>query len=96
MPKDAEIPGGIAMKSKISLEDELVVKPNLPTTFVVKILHNKNASIQGYVKWLEREKTIPFRSLMEFIYLVEDALREDRTRTKDFRSWDSFPKNVGR
>jgi len=59
---------------------------NQTATFVVKILYSKNNSIQGYLHWLENEKSVPFRSFMEMTQLINDALTS--TEVVSFRSWD--------
>lgn len=62
---------------------------NLPTTFVIKVMYCENASIQGYIQWLEGEKTVPFRSLMELVYLIDKALEKQGKGLLEFRSWGS-------
>lgn len=61
------------------------------STFLVKVIFTRNASMQGYVQWIEREKTLPFRSCLELFHLIEGGLeianREDKTKMK-LRSWD--------
>ena len=59
------------------------------TSFVVKVIYNESASIQGYVQWIEKEKTLPFRSLMELIFLFEEAIGKGNAREEGFRSWDN-------
>ena len=43
-------------------------------TFAVHILFRRNASWQGMVTWLEENKTMQFRSVLEFISLLNSAL----------------------
>ena len=43
-------------------------------TFVVRILNTQNATWQGTVRWLNRDQTQRFRSTLELISLMEDAL----------------------
>ncbi len=43
-------------------------------TFSLRILFYQNASWQGNVHWLEKNKTISFRSALELIVLFDSAL----------------------
>ena len=45
--------------------------------FVIRILDQQHSSWQGTVTWLATNKTKPFRSTMELILMVDDALRDD-------------------
>lgn len=42
-------------------------------TFLVQVQFRQNATWQGYVRWLEKEKVQNFRSTLEFIKLLGDA-----------------------
>lgn len=77
------------MNYEMITDDEEDLKPAMSTTFVVKIMFCENASIQGYVQWIEQEKTMPYRSLMELVHLVETAVRKDKKGLIEFRSWDN-------
>ena len=37
------------------------------TSFLLRIKYHQNHSIQGSIQWLEKSKTVYFRSLMELI-----------------------------
>lgn len=45
-------------------------------TFIVQILNSQNDSWQGTVTWTEKKETIPFRSVLELIQLMDSALEE--------------------
>lgn len=60
----------------------------LPCTFIIKVMHAERNTIQGYIQWLEMEKTIPFRSYMELLHLTQDALQTLEDGSVDFRYWD--------
>lgn len=47
-------------------------------TFAVNILFRRNASWQGSLVWLDEKKTQPFRSVLEFISLLNSALQKER------------------
>ncbi len=46
-------------------------------TFEVSILFRQNTSWQGMLKWKESRKEQTFRSALEFIILLDSALRQD-------------------
>ena len=51
-------------------------------TFVVRILNTQNATWQGTVSWSEQKATRRFRSMLELISLMNDALVEDESLAK--------------
>ena len=51
-------------------------------TFVVRIQYRQNASWQGQVTWAEKDKTVPFRSALELLKLI------DSTAVESEDSWD--------
>lgn len=54
------------------------------SSFLLKIKYHQNTSIQGTIQWLEKKKTVCFRSLMELIMLIREAASDDI----ELRSWD--------
>jgi hypothetical protein len=44
-------------------------------TFFVRIIFRQNASWQGSVLWLEGQREQRFRSALELIFLLDNALR---------------------
>jgi hypothetical protein len=63
------------------------VRATASSTFLVKILYTQHNSIQGTVQWIDQEETVCFRSLLELIILMEDALKKGEKRTGVFRNW---------
>ena len=51
-------------------------------TFVLKIRYQQNHSVQGSIQWIEQEKIVSFRSVMELLLLLNEALDQ-----QEFRSW---------
>lgn len=51
-------------------------------TFVLKIRYHQNHSIQGTIQWIEKEKIVSFRSMMELLLLLNESLDP-----QDVRSW---------
>lgn len=46
----------------------------------------ENFSIQGYIRWIEEEKTVPFRSYMELLHLIEEGLHISKSEMTRLRS----------
>lgn len=46
-------------------------------TFQVRVIFRQNASWQGSVRWAETGLTRDFRSALELLFLLDDALAED-------------------
>ncbi len=61
----------------------------MSTTFLVQIMFCQNSSFQGRLSWVEAEKSVYFRSLLEMMVLMLEALEESGAPRADyvFRSW---------
>lgn len=71
-PKD-----GTQDKVKVEMvEDDMNKKHGDKGTFLVRIQYRQNASWQGQVTWVEENKTIPFRSALELIKLIDSTQEE--------------------
>lgn len=57
-------------------------------TFLIKVVCSENFSIQGYIRWIEEGKTVPFRSYMELLHLIEEGLHISKSEMTRLRSWD--------
>lgn len=51
-------------------------------TFLIRILFRQNASWQGSILWLEGKREESFRSVLELIFLVNDALNAQKSAEK--------------
>ena len=45
-------------------------------TFVVTIFSSQNSTWQGTVTWLDKKKTLPFRSMLEMIKMIDSVVTE--------------------
>lgn len=43
-------------------------------TFQVFVMYRTNATWQGELRWVEKDRTVYFRSALEFLKLIDDAL----------------------
>ena len=76
------------MNNAISPQEEMETLDScFPLTLVTKIMFCENVSIQGYIQWIEQEKTVPFRSFMELSHLLEEAVKTSKRGMVRFRSW---------
>lgn len=46
-------------------------------TFVVHIISQENSTWQGQVTWVNREETMNFRSFLELVKLMDNAVSAD-------------------
>lgn len=51
---------------------------NRKETFVVHIISQENATWQGQVTWLGKKETLTFRSFLELVKLMDNAMAEDK------------------
>ena len=57
-------------------------------TFLVKVQVRQNTTWQGTIQWLDGKKSRHFRSLMELIILMQEALNEAGPAAETtFRTW---------
>lgn len=61
-------------RNRIMSDEELLSKHGDLGTFIIRVQHRQNSSWQGRLTWVEKDKTVYFRSIWELIKLVEGAL----------------------
>jgi len=49
---------------------------NSKETFVIQVISNQNATWQGTVQWVDKKKTVPYRSMLELIKLINSAVED--------------------
>ena len=65
------------IKTELS-EADMEKKRGEQDTFIVRIQYRQNATWQGHVTWVDENKTVPFRSALELIKLI-DSTQNDQT-----------------
>lgn len=60
-------------------------EPQQSATFVVNVLYRQNASWQGTVNWVNKKKTVQFRSMLELIRLMDSALNSGEQVVVDWK-----------
>ena len=60
------------------------------TSFLVKIQYRQNTSWQGTIQWFDGNQTRHFRSFLEMVMLINDALSSDDKKGEriEFHTWD--------
>ncbi len=61
------------------------------TNFLIRIQYEQHHTWQGRIQWLESGKTMSFRSMLELIHLMENAIEihAGEEWEKQFRHWDN-------
>ena len=62
----------------LSTKEEVLNHQGKCATFYTYVQYRQNATWQGRLVWKEAEKEVEFRSALELIILVDNALNEDR------------------
>ena len=69
-------------------KDDRVYQKVGANTFMIRVMFDDNCSFQGEISWLEGEKTLCFRSVVEMIALIREAAGDDSSsRGYKMRSW---------
>ena len=55
-------------------DEELLNRHGDLGTFIIRVQHRQNSSWQGRITWMDKNKTVYFRSIWEMIKLVAGAL----------------------
>lgn len=55
-------------------------------TFIVQVKYRQNATWQGQVVWAEKNKKMYFRSALELLRLIDDAMRAEADAAEDKNS----------
>lgn len=57
-------------------------------SFLIRVQYQENTSWQGTIHWLERRKSQTFRSLLELIVLLQEALEKGTSPCTGFHTWE--------
>jgi hypothetical protein len=68
------IPGKLVSEQTKEQENPL---PAGSSTFLVRILYRQNTTWQGTIQSLDKKKTVPFRSLLELVMLINEAVSKN-------------------
>ncbi len=57
------------------------------TNFLISVQRQENHSWQGTIQWLDSGKTVHFRSELEMLALMDEAVKQSG-EAEEKRSWD--------
>lgn len=89
--KQLRINGRNTKREKVMDDQELLNKHGDLGSFIVRVQHRQNSSMQGKVTWVEENKTVFFRSAWELIRLIDSALEtvvEEKEGEDNLPSWE--------
>lgn len=59
------------------------------SNFLIRIRFRQNASWQGTIHWLDGKESKNFRSMLEIVTLIQEALDRQEKGSQNLRSWSS-------
>lgn len=59
---------------RVMSDEELLSKHGDLGTFIIRVQHRQNSSWQGRITWMDKDKTMYFRSMWEMLKLLASAL----------------------
>ena len=70
-------------------EEQLLKKHGELGTFVVRVQHRQNSSWQGCITWVEKNRSLRFRSVWELLKLIVSAVEtvQDTEEEEEEFSW---------
>ncbi len=69
-------------------DEELLRNHGELGTFIIRVQHRQNSSWQGRITWMERNRTLCFRSIWEMIRLIASAVGTEEEKEP---SWFDEP-----
>lgn len=72
-------------RRKIMRDEELLSQHGDLGSFIIRVQHRQNSSWQGRITWMEKDKTLYFRSIWEMIKLIASAV--ETTDNRQEVSW---------
>lgn len=77
-------------RKKAMKDEELLSRHGDLGTFIIRVQHRQNSTWQGRITWMDKNKTVYFRSIWEMIKLVAGALDTVSTQEEGQRqvNWE--------
>jgi hypothetical protein len=76
-------------RERVMDDQELLSKHGDLGSFIIRVQHRQNSSMQGRLTWVDKNKTVFFRSAWEMIRLIDSALEETgQEQEDDLPSWE--------
>lgn len=79
----------IGNREKVMKDQELLSRHGDMGSFIIRVQQRQNSSMQGRLTWIEKNKTVYFRSVWELIRLIDSAVEMNSPSPEDeLPSWD--------
>ena len=76
-------------RKKVMKDHELLSKHGDMGSFIIRVQQRQNSSMQGRLTWVEKNKTVYFRSVWEMVRLIDSAIEmENPVQEEESPSWD--------
>jgi len=77
-------------KKRVMSDKDILSKHGDEGTFIVRVQQRQNSSWQGRITWVDKDKTVYFRSVWEMMKLIDSALasNEEDDADKESVGWD--------
>lgn len=77
-------------RARIMSDEELLSKHGDLGTFIIRVQHRQNSSWQGRITWMDKDKTLSFRSVWEMVKLIASALDtvSEQEDASDGKTWN--------
>lgn len=62
---------------RVMKDEELLKRHGDLGTFIIRVQHRQHSSWQGVATWTDKQKTVPFRSALELMKLIDGALASE-------------------
>jgi len=82
-------------ESMEGMEKEFMDDEKTPrSTFVVNVLFRQNATWQGTINWVDKKQTKRFRSSLELMRLIDEALETEFGADEEYTGWEQSQINT--
>lgn len=79
----------IEKKERVMKDEELLTRHGDLGSFIIRVQQRQNSSMQGRLTWVEKNKTVYFRSVWEMIRLIDSAIGPGRPDIEEeLPSWE--------
>lgn len=74
---------------RVMKDDELLKEHGDRGTFIIRVQYRQHSSWQGVVTWSEKHKTVPFRSALELMKMIDEALGSEEPDLDEYSLVDN-------
>lgn len=74
--------------ARVMGDEELLKKHGEAGTFIIRVQHRQHSSWQGIVTWVDQQKTVPFRSALELMKMIDEVLQPEDTEREGVSFFD--------